>query len=148
MMNKPTRWKLVLFVLLGFLLGIFVGIKITTLRLENSIHTEHAVRDVQITIDTSQQEELFSQLQNFADKWGYAIRIAPLDPNGKSFSVQMWRSDVKLSGLYPNDPATLNIGFFYTNPAIPVPIRYIDEEINDLEGFIREIPGATFVVEK
>ena len=32
-------------------------------------------RVMNITIDQSQQEELFAQLQKFADKWRYAIRI-------------------------------------------------------------------------
>ena len=142
-----NRVKLmVFFLLLSLLLGVWIGINIKTVQRENGAGTQHAIRVVRITIDPSQREELFTQLRKFADKWRYAIRIVPLDPSSKHFSVQMWRTDMKLSGLYPNDPGTLDIGFFYTDPAVPVPERYFDEEIRDLKILVNEIPNATFSV--
>ncbi len=146
MFTPRTKLMMVFFLLLDLLLGIWIGITIKTFQMENSVDTQHAVRVIRITIDPAEREALFAQLQTFADKWRYAIRIAPLDPKGESFSIQMWRSDMKFSGLYPNDPGTLDIGFFYTDPARPVPERYFDEEISDLKNFISQIPGATLTV--
>lgn len=146
MLTERAKLMMVFFLLLSLLVGIWIGINMKTLQRENAAGTQRAIRVVRITIDPSQREELFAQLRKFSDKWRYAIRIAPLDPSGEHFSIQMWRSDMNLSGLYPNDPGTLDIGFFYTNPAVPVPERYFDEEISDLEGLISEIPGATFSV--
>jgi hypothetical protein len=103
---------MICFLLFSLLLGIWIGITIKTFQTANGDGTQHAIRVVRIKIDPSQQDELFVQLRKFAEKWRYAIRIAPLDPNHKSFSVQLWRSDMKLLGLYPNDPGTLEIGFF------------------------------------
>jgi hypothetical protein len=133
--------------LVGLFAGIWLGITIKTLQLKNNAQTERAVRVVRVTIDPAHQEELFLHLHKFADKWRYAIRIAPLDPRGSSFSVQLWRADMKVLGLYPNDPGTLDLGFFSTNPAQPVPTQYFDEEIEDLKIVIDEIPGATLSVE-
>ena len=148
MLTKQSLFLSTVCLLLGLVLGAWIGTSTNTPRVENDPRTRHAIRGVRITIDPSRQEDLFFQLQKFADKWRYAIRIAPLDPAGESFTVQMWRSDIMLSGLYPNDPNTLDIGFFYTNPAVPVPERYFDEEISDLEKHISEIPGSLFSVEK
>lgn len=134
------------FLLVGLVLGFSVGSSLKTLQLRNRAGSQQAIRVVRITIDPSQQEKLFAQLQKFADKWRYAIRIAPLDPQNKTFSIQMWRSDIKLLGLYPNDPGTLDIGFFYTDPAQPIPSRYFDEEIKDLEDLINDIPGSTLSI--
>ena len=132
--------------LVGLLTGVWLGITIKSFQGENNAQTERAVRVVSITIDPVHQEDLFLQLHQFADKWRYAIRIAPLDPNGHSFSIQLWRGDMKVLGLYPNDPGTLEVGLFYTNPAQAVPTQYFDEEIEDLKRLIDEIPGATLSV--
>src|SRR5688572_10839171 len=102
MSANRTRLMMVACLLLGLLLGVWVGIGVKTFQMENSASTQRAVRVVRITIDPNQQEQLFTELRKFADKWGYAIRIAPLDPHGKNFTVQMWLADMHLSGLYPN----------------------------------------------
>ena len=148
MLAKHAKLMMVVCLLLGLSLGVWIGIAVKTLQVGNSAGGQRAVRVVKIKIDLTQREALFTQLQKFADKWGYATRIAPLDPNGENFSVQLWRADMNVSGLYPNDPGTLDIGFFYTDPAVPVPERYFDEEIDDLRNFINEIPGATLSVDK
>jgi len=147
MLTGRAKLAMTLLLLLSIILGIWAGMEIKTLQLENSTGTQRAIRVIRITIDPSQREELFAQLRKFADRWGYAIRIAPLDPNGENFSIQMWRSDIKLSGLYPNDPGTLDIGFFYTIPTVPVLERYFDEEISDLGSLISEIPSAAMTIE-
>jgi hypothetical protein len=146
MSARRAKLMMICFLLLGLLLGIWAGIAIKTFQIGNRVGTQHAIRVVRITIDPSQQEKLFVQIRKFADKWRYAIRIAPLDPSNETFSIQLWRSDMKLSGLYPNDPGTLDIGFFYTDPAQPVSSQYFDEEISDLKSLINEIPGATLAI--
>jgi hypothetical protein len=134
--------------LLSLLLGIWIGMAVKTIKLQAEHSAQQPVRRVTITIDPSQREELFVQLREFGDKWGYAIRIAPLDPNNKSFSVAMWRADIKVLGLYPTDPGTLNAGFYNTDRLYPIPDRFFDEEISDLEIMIGEISSAAFSVEK
>jgi hypothetical protein len=148
MFAKHPKLIMIMCVLLGLSLGLFVGISIKTPQLRNNANTQRAIRSVIININPSRQDKLFTQLREFADKWNYAILIDPISPNGEDFRIGMWREDTKLIGLYPTDPGTLYIGFYYTNPAVLVPERYFDEEISDLEKFISEIPNATLSVEK
>ncbi len=134
-----------------FLLGILGGVLIDRLSMPGKFKDSPADiprRVVTITIDQNQRDDLFNQLQKFADKWRYAIRIAPLDPSGSHFSIGLWRSDIKVLGAYLADSATLQVAFFYTESTRPVPERYFDEEVNDLKIFIGEIPNATFTVGK
>ena len=134
--------------ILGTLWGIGIGKVTTVIQPDFSSKTIHAIRGVNITIDPSQREELFAQLRKFTYKWNYAILIKPRSLNPENFDIYIWRSDIRAEGTYPTDPGTLSIGFYYTDLAAPVPEKYFDEEIADLEIFISEIPGATFTVEK
>ena len=157
---KPIKLNTVVSLLLalciglciGLSFGLFGGIRIgritTVVKPDLSSKAIYPIRDVSITIDPSQREELFAQLRKFASKWKYAILIDPSSLNSEKFFIQLWRSDMKASGIYPNDPGTLSIGFFYTDPASPVPEEYFDEEIADLKVFVSEIPGATLTIEK
>ena len=136
--------------LLGLLIGVLGGIGISKITMEDKPKVNPADiprRVVNVTIDQNQQEELFTQLQNFAEKWRYAIRIAPTSQSGL-FRIDMWRSDIHVGGVYSAEYRELQIAFNYTESRRPVPDRYFDEEVNDLEGYISEIPNATFTVSK
>ena len=157
---KPIKLNTVVFLVLALCIGLCIGLsfglfggigigRITTVAQPDfSSRRISPVRGVDITIDPSRRDELFAQLRKFADKWNYAVLIKPDSFDPEKFDIKLWRSDMRASGLYPNDPGTLSIGFFYTDPASPVPDKFFDEEIADLEIFISEIPGATLTVEK
>jgi len=143
--------RAILFVALGLLLGLLIGIsisKITTAENRKDNPTDIPIRVVTVTIDQGQRELLFYQVQKFADKWRYAIRIAPLNSMSEDFRVDMWRYDIKVLGAYSNDYGELHLAFSYTESTRPVPERYFDEEVSDLKSFIDEIPNATFTIEK
>ena len=76
-----TKHKKLIIVVVGLLLscllGIFGGIGIKSMSFQTENRTQHARRTILVTIDKSQWDELFIRLRKFADKWGYAIRIAP-----------------------------------------------------------------------
>jgi hypothetical protein len=131
---------------LGILIGI--GIKTVAEMMQSDDSGQLPRRSVSIKVDSSQQEELLAQLNDFADKWRYAVRIAPVNPSGDSFLIQMFREDMKIIGTNPFEPGTFKIRFYDTNPTYPAPGLFFDEEIRDLKKFVNEIPGATFTVEK
>jgi len=60
--------------------------------------------------------------------------------------VDLWRSDIKVLGLYSE--GVLDLAFSYTDPTHPVPEQYFVEEINDLKSFINEISGVSITEEK
>jgi len=132
---------------LGFLGGTRVG-KIPMAEQPNTDRAPIRGRIVTIAIDEGQTEQLLAQLRSFADKWRYAIRIDPVKPVSENFRVAMWRSDMKVLGAYLVASRTLQIAFTDTESTRPVPERYFDEEVTDLQGYIAEIPGATFSVDK
>jgi hypothetical protein len=141
--NKRTI--LIMFFCLS--LGIFIGISIKTITgsrestITNSPYEKLPRQLLVVTIEISQQEELFSQLRKFSDKQGFAIRIAPTTPSGKDFIVEMWREDVKIIGLNSFEPGIFNFGFFDTDGTYPYPLPVIalNSLVNDFKLFVYEI---------
>jgi hypothetical protein len=106
------------------------------------------IRIVEVTLAESQHDQLFEQLRRFADKHAFSIRIAPTDPTGENFLVQMWREDIKVIGVDSGDPGLFGIAFYNTYEERPVPSRVFDELVVDLREFIAEIPNTTFTVKE
>ena len=151
MLTNRTRIIMGVSLVLTFLLGMLVGMGINpnSLQVDNS-GTQHARRTLRVTIEKNQWNDLFDQFRSFADQWGYAIRIAPLDPNGNSFNVELWRADMRLTAFMDTgfDNGKVQIHFYDTDRTRPVPEQYYDEEVNDLISFISEIPNVSVTQEK
>lgn len=131
-----------------FFSGILVGMSINLV--SSQVGTQHARRTLRVTIDPDQWPMLFDQFRKFADKWRYAIRIAPLDPNNTSFDIQMWRADMRFTAFMDGsfDEGRVQIHFYDTDRTRLVPEWHYDEEVNDLMNFLREIPNVRIVEEK
>lgn len=100
------------------------------------------LRKLVVTLNKAQHEAFFEQLRKFADRRGFAIRIAPTTPSGEDFSIEMWRSDFKIFGANPFDPGEFKIGI-YDNDAKGVPAEYLDALVAELKSFLAEVPTAT-----
>ena len=134
--------------LLGLLIGVFIGLGINKAKMkEMSVNNSEFIpgRVVNITIDQSQQEELFTQLRKFAEKWRYVIDIQPTDLSG-IYRVDLWRSDIHVGGVYSYEATSgeLQLAFTDTESTRPTPTQFFEEEIQDLKNFIDEIPNSTF----
>ena len=135
--------------LLGLAIGVLISFSIDNGRNEEVPQAPAAKptftpgRVVNITIDQSQQEELFTQLQKFADKWRYAIRIAPTDLSWV-IAIDMWRSDIHVMGAYHAKSEELQLAFTDTESTRPTPAEHFEEEIQDLKTFVEKIPNSTF----
>jgi spermidine/putrescine-binding protein len=141
--------------LICLLLGIFIGVGVTTvfIKMDEStnktyVEQQQPKKIVVITFDQIHQEEFFAQIRKFAEKWAYAIRIAPTELDGDVYLIQMWREDIKIIAVNNYDPGRYSMTFLDTYPARPVPEKFFEEEVGDLESFIRDIPDAEFSVEK
>src|SRR5262245_43831391 len=93
-----------------------------------------AIRTIKVTIDTERKDELFIRLQNFADKWRYAVLIAPTDSSNTEYIVKLYRVDMKMTGSYFADSGVLELGFHNTNPKSRNPQSFFDDELKDLES--------------
>jgi hypothetical protein len=134
--------------LLGLAIGVLIGLSINNIRIKEGPEVPVAKptftpgRVVDVTLDRNQQEELFAQLEKFAEKWRYAIRIRPTDLNG-IFRIDMWRSDIHVGGVY-DQSGGLQLAFMDTESTRPTPAEHFEAEIQDLKTFIDEIPNSTF----
>lgn len=107
-----------------------------------------AIRTITITIDPKRKDDLFSRLETFADKWGYAVLIAPSQSTENEYVVSLYRIDMKMKGSYFVDSGILELGFYNTNPKSRNPQSFFDSELKDLEDLINEIPNSKYSVQK
>ena len=136
--------------LFGCVLALFIG---TTKPIErNSFPVtplpNPAIRTITITIDPEHKNDLFTQLETFADMWRYAVLIAPSNSSENEYIVSLYRIDMKMKGSYFADSGVLELGFYNTNPKGWNPQFFFDDELKDLEALINEIPNSNFSVQK
>jgi len=149
MFVERAKLNAAIWLLLGLVIGVSVVLGLNKIRMKEIPEAPVASptfipgRVMNITIDQSQQEELFAQLHKFAEKWRYAIRIRPTDLSG-IYRVDMWRSDIHVGGVYDDQYGELQLGFSDTESTRPTPAQYFEEEIQDLRNFMSAIPNSTF----
>jgi len=106
-------------------------------------------RSMTIVIYVKQQEVLFMQLRKFGEKNGFsALKTAVVSPDGLGFSLLLERDDVDLNGANPFSSSEFLLDFYDVHCANPTPEATLDDLVKDLETFVREIPGATFTLQK
>ncbi|MEM7621538.1 MAG: hypothetical protein AAF228_14030, partial [Pseudomonadota bacterium] len=113
-----------------------------------TITAQSPMQMIKINIHNAQQKQLFNQLEKFADKNAFAIRIAQTAPTGKNFSIQMWRHDIKIIGANPFEANAFQLGVFTTTVGVPENIHYIDNLIKDFRSHIEQIKNSKFIIEK
>lgn len=107
-----------------------------------------AIRTITITIDPERKNDLFTQLETFADMWRYAVLIAPTQSTENEYVVSLYRIDMKMKGSYFANSGILELGFYDTNPKSRNPQSFFDNELKDLEALINEIPNSNYSVQK
>jgi hypothetical protein len=107
------------------------------------------VRRVQVALALFQNEQLFheqlfEQLNKFADNYLFRIRISPIAGPDDDFLVKMWRNDIEIIGLDSQDPRLFEIGFYNTSEEYPASSQTVDALMLSLKRLIEEIPNITF----
>lgn len=103
------------------------------------------LRSLDVTIDTSQSQQLMEQLQKFADKNSFKYQTAYYTPNGDNFSVWMTREDVEVIADRPFNPGEFGIGFYNNDCIHPTVASDLDGLVSDLKSLIGEIPNVTII---
>jgi len=158
MVAKRPKLFMMIFLFLGSCIGLLFGC-VLALFIGNAKPIDRnsipltplpnpAIRTITITIDPDRQDELFSQLEKFADMWRYAFLIAPTESNENEYVVSLYRIDMKLKGSYFADSGRLELGFYNTNPKSRHPQSFFDNELKDFEALINEIPNSNYSVQK
>ena len=142
---SSNRTKLIITVSL-VLLCIFgcIGANAMTDTFKKNSEGQAPIRRLQITMDVSQREELFVQLQEFADKHAFEFLIRRASPNYEGYFIELVREDIYISaGITRVSPNIVSIGFYDQDPAKPPPEETVDDLFNDLKSFISGIPTVT-----
>ena len=158
MLAKRPKLFMMIFLFLGSCIGLLFGC-VLALFIGNAKPIERnsipltplpnpAIRTITIAIDPDRKDELFTQLEKFADMWRYAFLIAPIESNENEYVVSLYRIDMKLKGSYFADSGRLELGFYNTNPKSRHPQSFFDNELKDLEAAINEIPNSNYSVQK
>jgi hypothetical protein len=103
---------------------------------------ESPLRSLTFTVQESQRDRFFDQLRKFADAEAFAVRIAPIAPDGKHFGIQLWRQDVKAIGDNALAIQEFDISF-YENGDHPINRDIANELATHLKRVVSEIPGIT-----
>ena len=110
------------------------------------------VRSLTLTVQISQRDEFFEQLQTFAEKHAFETETTDYNTNGERFQFWMSRDDLKISATdVPPEPTLVYIFFYAGYPGTPIAedaIDEVDELVTDLISFINEIPNVTVTEEK
>ncbi len=103
---------------------------------------EAPLRSVTLTVNENQQDRLFEELRKFADTEAFAIRIAPISPDGQHFSIQLWRQDVKIIGSNALSPQEFYLGF-YENGDHPANGYIVGQLVTHLKRIVLQVPGIS-----
>jgi len=149
---SANRTKLITAMLITILLCIFGCIGFTELAKKGS-EGNLPIRGLTITIDLSQRDELFDQMQKFANKHAIQIVIRDVEvevgPSGKGFFIEMHRSDIQILAVgEPSAPIMVSIDFYDEDPTHPALKKTVDELYGDLRSFISEIPNVMIIEER
>lgn len=141
-----SKKKMVL-VLACLLLSLSGSIWVQAMAGTNNSDEQLPIRSVTVTIMEGQRQLLIGELKKFADKYAFAYRVAPINPSGKNFSVEMWREDIKVLADNSLDPRSFEIDFYNNDCNHPVSGKSADVLVSQLERFIRKVPGAKVTVQ-
>jgi hypothetical protein len=120
MSAKPT--KLIVIASL-FLLCIFGCVGFSEIAKKGS-EGQSPIQTLVVTIDLSQRDELFDQMQKFAGKHAFKNLIRDVEvevgPSGKGFFIEMHRSDIQILGVCePSAPIMVSNNFYDEDSSHP-----------------------------
>ena len=110
-------------------------------------NSQDSRRSVVITIDLNQRQEFFDQLRKFAEANGFSILIDTLSSSNEEFQIDMTREDIIISGA-TGELDKYYIGFYDVLNQPSAPDSVFDGLVNDLEQYVSEVPGTTFLIRK
>jgi len=129
--------------LLGILLCAMAGIALIAYQKTNGCYNDRPpLRSIDLSIDTSQSQQLIEQSKKFADKHAFKLQIAYYNPSGTDFSIWMERKDVEVVTSSPFKPGEFSIEFYNNNCLHPTVASDIEGLVTELKSRIGEISSA------
>jgi len=144
---SANRKKLIISISL-LLLCIFGCIGFTDIAQKGS-EGKAPIRELRITLNVNQHEELFIQLEKFADKHDFEFLVRSVEVIPAGIFIEMYRDDLEISAVsVPDSPTKIDLNFYERDSTHPTSTETVDELLNDLKSFIGEIPNVTVTEEQ
>jgi len=140
MPTQHLKLRVIVFMCLGILV-ITLGCSLSNgMGYPNSLAP---VRSLTLTIDKSQREDLFVQLQKFSDEHDYKLALTEYEKI-EHFLVELWGDDILITASdVPPDPSLVYISFYWIDYGTQVDEEIIENLIVALKNLINEIPNVT-----
>src|SRR6185503_12029559 len=103
--------------------------------------SQSPLRSISITVPDGARDQVFAQFHNYADEYGWAIRIAPTRPDDENFVVAMYREDLKILGTNAIRSNTFRLGFF-PNSTHPMPTELLAVLADGLKAAVGRVQGT------
>lgn len=137
-MSKTKSVAFLIFCLLSI-----IGVGSLAMASKTDSDAEIPVRKAVIKIQEDQFDLFFDQVRAFADRHGFAVRIAPTAPTGKDFIVELWREDFKILAANPFDKGTFRVSIFNILGR-EIEESHIDGVVEALKQYTLKVEGAEF----
>ena len=81
-------------------------------------------------------------MRRFAQDHDFDIHIGPTTPANETFSIYMSRKDLMVWGDNVLNPRGYDFAVYDQSPNNPVPETVIDDVMNDLKTYVKEVPNV------
>ena len=110
-------------------------------------HSQSPIGELSVLVNSRDREAYFSSLRAFAEKYSFAIRVAPVDPSGERFIVQMFREDLKAISTDAMQRGRFSLDFYVTcgNDVDSITRENLKEMLDDLRVRLSHAHGVTIV---
>jgi hypothetical protein len=107
-------------------------------------HDQLPLEMLDVAIAPGARSAYFASLRAFAERFGFAIRIAPTTPSGRDFLTHMYREDIKVLGANSLRVEGFALGFYTTCRADPdaTTRQNVTLMIEDLKARLSKLKGV------
>ena len=92
-----------------------------------------------VDLDGRSMTQFFEQMQNFSDEFEFAMLIGRVHPIEELYSVQVWRSDIKIIAVNLREDDEFDIGFFDNDCDHPITEEILDTVVERMKIHLEQI---------
>ena len=92
-----------------------------------------------VDLDGRSMTQTFEQMQNFSGEFKFEILIGRIHPLEELYSVQIWRSDIKIIAVNLREDDEFDIGFFDNDCDHPVAEEILDAVVEGMKTHLVQI---------
>jgi hypothetical protein len=130
----------------GVLVTCFVGCWMLSAASEVSASAgiQLPLKKIAFQVSGDSRQVFLDAVRQYADINEFAVRIAVNTPNGDRFTVQLWRTDIKIIGNNSLDPEEFRFGIYTVQPEV-IDVALLEEVSRSFSQVGKCIDGVSLV---